>query len=224
MSVGCAVTNVSVVVAGAALFVSVDVAVCAMAGPAKSVVTPSAIRTFFIYFSSIDARLAKLNVGIKQGFQSSQRSGCRKKSDLKSTVEHSGGRPVEPLQKGDAKMATENRETSGLIGSDKVEGTAVYGTDDEKIGWIERIMIGKRDGKVSYAVLSFGGFLGFGDEHYPLPWDRLIYDTSLGGYRVNLTKDKLEGAPKYSGTDWDWEDRNRAREINDYYGSSWTAF
>jgi len=121
-------------------------------------------------------------------------------------------------------MVTENRETSGLIGSDKVEGTAVYGTDDEKIGSIERIMIGKRDGKVSYAVLSFGGFLGFGDEHYPLPWDQLTYDTTLGGYRVDLTKDKLEGAPKYSGTDWDWEDRNRAREINDYYGSSWTAF
>jgi hypothetical protein len=100
MSVGCAVTNVSVVVAGAVVVVvSVDVAVCAIAGPANSVVTPSAIRTFFIYFSSIDARLAKLNVGIKQGFQSSQRSGCRKKSDLKSTVEHSGGRPVEPLSK-----------------------------------------------------------------------------------------------------------------------------
>jgi hypothetical protein len=121
-------------------------------------------------------------------------------------------------------MVTENRETSGLIGSDKVEGTNVYGTDEEKIGSIERIMIGKQDGKVSYAVLSFGGFLGFGDEHYPLPWDQLTYDTTLGGYRVNLTKDKLEGAPKYSGTDWDWEDRNRAREINDYYGSSWTAY
>ncbi len=121
-------------------------------------------------------------------------------------------------------MATETKETAGLIGSDKVEGTAVYGADNDKIGSIERIMIGKRDGQVGYAVLSFGGFLGIGDEHYPLPWDQLTYDTELGGYRVNLTKERLEGAPRYSGSDWDWENRDRAREINDYYGSSWMGY
>jgi len=92
-------------------------------------------------------------------------------------------------------MATETKETSGLIGSDKVEGTAVYGSDGNKIGSIERIMVGKRDGRVSYAVLSFGGFLGMGDEHYPLPWNQLKYDTRLGGYLVNLTEDQLKGAP-----------------------------
>ena len=61
------------------------------------------------------------------------------------------------------------RETSTLIGSDKVEGTAVYGADQEKIGTLERVMIDKVSGRVSYAVLSFGGFLGVGDDHYPLP-------------------------------------------------------
>jgi PRC-barrel domain len=79
-------------------------------------------------------------------------------------------------------MASEERETVTLIGSDKVEGTAVYGADDTQIGSIERVMIDKRSGKVSYAVLSFGGFLGIGDDHYPLPWDSLKYDTNLGGY------------------------------------------
>ena len=64
-------------------------------------------------------------------------------------------------------METERRETGTLIGSDKVEGTAVYGTDDQKIGSIERVMTDKTSGKVSYAVLSFGGFLGIGDNHYP---------------------------------------------------------
>ena len=58
-------------------------------------------------------------------------------------------------------MATEERETSTLIGSDKVEGTAVYGADESQIGSIERVMIDKRSGKVSYAVLSFGGFLRY---------------------------------------------------------------
>ena len=69
-------------------------------------------------------------------------------------------------------MATEERETVSLIGSDKVEGTSVYGADETQIGSIERVMIDKRSGKVSYAVLSFGGFLGIGDDHYPLPWSR----------------------------------------------------
>src|SRR5690242_855355 len=55
-SVCCAVTNISVVVAGAAVFVSVEVAVCAMAGTDNNEATPSAIRTFFIYFSLLDAR------------------------------------------------------------------------------------------------------------------------------------------------------------------------
>ena len=77
-------------------------------------------------------------------------------------------------------MANEERETVTLIGSDKVEGTAVYGADDTQIGSIERVMIDKRSGKVSYAVLSFGGFLGIGDDHYPLPWNSLKYDTNLG--------------------------------------------
>jgi hypothetical protein len=51
-----------------------------------------------------------------------------------------------------------------------------------------RVMIGKRSGKVSYAVLSFGGFLGIGDDHYLLPWESLKYDTGLGGYRTGITE------------------------------------
>jgi PRC-barrel domain len=86
-------------------------------------------------------------------------------------------------------METERRETGTLIGSDKVEGTAVYGADAQKIGSIERVMIDKVSGQVSYAVLGFGGFLGIGDDHYPLPWQSLTYDTGLGGYRTNLTAD-----------------------------------
>jgi hypothetical protein len=116
-------------------------------------------------------------------------------------------------------MVTEARETGSLIGSDKVEGTAVFGADDTKIGSIERVMIDKMSGKVSYAVLSFGGFLGIGDDHYPLPWQSLKYDTNLGGYRTGITETQLEGAPKYSKDNaWDWADAARTRSVNDYYG------
>ena len=57
-------------------------------------------------------------------------------------------------------MAMETKEIGNLIGSDKVEGTAVYGSDERKIGSIERVMIDKKSGRVSYAVLGFGGIAG----------------------------------------------------------------
>jgi hypothetical protein len=123
------------------------------------------------------------------------------------------------FQQGEATMAMEARETGSLIGSDKVEGTAVYGANDTKIGSIERVMIDKMSGRVSYAVLSFGGFLGIGDDHYPLPWQSLKYDTNLGGYRTGITETQLKGAPKYSNDNsWNWNDPARARAVNDYYG------
>jgi hypothetical protein len=82
----------------------------------------------------------------------------------------------------------ERRETGSLIGSDKVEGTAVYGRDGRSIGSVQRVMIDKISGKVAYAVVSFGGFLGMGEDYYPMPWSKLNYDTSLGGYRVDITE------------------------------------
>jgi hypothetical protein len=117
-------------------------------------------------------------------------------------------------------MVTETRETGSLIGSDKVEGTEVYGANDTKIGSIERVMIDKMSGKVSYAVLSFGGFLGIGDDHYPLPWQSLKYDTEPWRiYRTGITEQQLKGAPKYGNDNtWNWSDPARARSVNDYYG------
>ena len=118
-------------------------------------------------------------------------------------------------------MATridDRRETASLIGSDKVEGTAIYGPNDRKIGTVQRVMIDKISGKVAYAVVSFGGFLGMGEDYYPMPWSKLNYDTSLGGYRVDVTEDQLKGAPKFNrNTDWDWSDRSHDRTVHDYY-------
>lgn len=101
-------------------------------------------------------------------------------------------------------------ETSNLISSKKVEGTTVYGAGDQKVGTIEDIMIDKVTGKSAYAVMKFGGFLGMGEDHHPVPWGKLTYDTSLGGYRTDITEEQLKGAPERT-SDWssnrDWEDR-----------------
>jgi hypothetical protein len=105
-----------------------------------------------------------------------------------------------------------------LIANDKVEGTAVYDTNDKKIGTIARLMIEKTSGRVVYAVLGFGGFLGIGDDYYPLPWHSLTYDTGLGGYLTSVTADQLKGAPKYDTDDkWNWSDPDRTRAVDDYY-------
>jgi hypothetical protein len=118
-------------------------------------------------------------------------------------------------------MATatmEKRETATLIGSDKVEGTNVYRSNGDKIGSIERVMLDKQSGKVAYAVMSFGGFLGIGHDHYPVPWSLLTYSPRLGGYEVNISDQQLKGAPSYANdNDWDWEDRKRAQQVFDYY-------
>src|SRR3954468_12527852 len=84
---------------------------------------------------------------------------------------------------------------------------------------IERIMIDKISGKVAYAVMSFGGFVGIGEDYYPLPWSLLTYNTRLEGYEVNVSEQQLNGAPKYSKYEsWDWSDRACGQKVYDYYG------
>src|SRR3982750_1438948 len=69
--------------------------------------------------------------------------------------------------------------THMLIASDRVEGTPVRRDNGQKIGTIERVMLDKVSGNVAYAVLTFGGFLGMGQKHMPIPWTRLHYDQKL---------------------------------------------
>ncbi|MFK8250752.1 PRC-barrel domain-containing protein [Ancylobacter terrae] len=112
----------------------------------------------------------------------------------------------------------ETRETMTLIGSDKVEGTAVYRPNGERIGTISRVMIDKLTGQTAYAVMGFGGFLGFGEDYYPLPWSLLKYDEALDGYVVDVTDEQLRGAPHHQSADEAaWTDRDWDRKVNDYY-------
>jgi hypothetical protein len=110
----------------------------------------------------------------------------------------------------------DTRETHSLIASDKVEGTPVYRSNGDKVGTIERVMIDKLSGKVAYAVMSFGSFMGIGGDYYPLPWSLLTYNPRLEGYEVNITEQQLKGAPKYTTHEnWDWA--KRGQSVDDYY-------
>ena len=112
------------------------------------------------------------------------------------------------MARGMQSTAVEDRETTSLIANDKVEGTAVYDADGKHIGKIERLMIDKLTGKVAYAVMSFGGILGIGADHYSIPWSLLRYNKKLGGYQVDITEQQLKNAPKFGQNEnWDWSGR-----------------
>jgi hypothetical protein len=92
-----------------------------------------------------------------------------------------------------------------LIASDRVERTVVRRSDGTKMGTIERLMIDKASGKVAYAVLGFGGFMGVGVKHIPVAWDRMKYGVALDAYEINLSDDELSRAPSFEADkDFDW--------------------
>lgn len=110
-------------------------------------------------------------------------------------------------------------ETGTLISADKVEGTSVFNAEGEKLGTVDTVMLDKRGGNVAYAVMSFGGFLGMGEKHHPLPWQTLTYDETKHGYVVNLSKDQLKKAPTMSVGEYErLADRAYGESIYNYYG------
>lgn len=109
-------------------------------------------------------------------------------------------------------------ETHRLISADKVQGTVVYNSSGDKLGTVEDVMIDKMSGKVAYAVMSFGGFLGMGEKYHPLPWSTLEYDTEKNGYCVPMSKEVLEKAPTYSPSEGiDMNDRRWGEQVHRYY-------
>ena len=110
-------------------------------------------------------------------------------------------------------------ETPRLIASDKVEGTAVYDREGRHLGTVHNFMVDKVSGQVAYAVLAFGGFLGLGENHHPLPWRALTYDTRLGGYVVDIDPGELSGAPSHGSGEDGFADPAYGKRLDDYYGN-----
>jgi len=115
----------------------------------------------------------------------------------------------------------ERNETRNLIASDKVEGTAVYNPEGERLGTVRNFMVDKQSGKADCAVLEFGGLFGLGSDHYPLPWEMLAYDTDKGGYVVSITKDQFNYALRYRDSDTPEYTNDYGRTIYGYYGISY---
>jgi hypothetical protein len=105
-----------------------------------------------------------------------------------------------------------------LIPAGRVNGSEVFNQAKEKIGRIEDLAIDKRSGKVAYAILSFGGFLGMGEKHQPLRWSMLKFDPALNGYVVPITEEFVRFAPKLRLNDLSgWDDSQDRDRFHSYY-------
>jgi hypothetical protein len=90
-----------------------------------------------------------------------------------------------------AMTAIQKTPNHPLIASDRIDGTLVRRHNGEKIGKIERLMIDKASGTIAYAVMSFGGLFGLGDNYYQIPWSLLKYRRSLDAHESDVTAEQL---------------------------------
>ena len=107
-----------------------------------------------------------------------------------------------------------------LMGADTLNGNDVFNEQDEDLGDIKEFMLDMNTGRVSYAVLSFGGFLGMGDKLFAVPWNALRLDTVNKRFVLNVDKARLESAPGFDKDNWpNMSDQTWAQGIHSYYGT-----
>ncbi|OMG56893.1 photosystem reaction center subunit H [Azonexus hydrophilus] len=107
-----------------------------------------------------------------------------------------------------------------LMGADTLIGNTVGNQNSETLGDIKEIMIDMRSGCVSYAVLSFGGFMGMGEKLFAVPWEALKLDTENKCFKLDIDKEQLENAPGFDKNRWpNMADPSWAASIHAYYGT-----
>jgi sporulation protein YlmC with PRC-barrel domain len=106
-----------------------------------------------------------------------------------------------------------------VVSASKLSGGAVTNTDGERLGDIKEIMIDTESGRVAYAVLAFGGFLGMGDKFFAIPWSALrSHLTEPSTFVLNVNKERLTAAPGFDKSKWpDFADRKWGGTIYEYY-------
>ncbi|MGV8916973.1 MAG: PRC-barrel domain-containing protein [Pseudomonas sp.] len=108
-----------------------------------------------------------------------------------------------------------------LLGANTLIGNDVYNHNDENLGDIKEIMLDIRSGKVAYAVLSFGGFLGLGEKLFAVPWGAMTLDTVNKRFVLNVEKERLKNAPGFDTDNWpDMADQSWTDEVHSFYGTT----
>lgn len=107
-----------------------------------------------------------------------------------------------------------------VMDADTLIGNDVINLQDDKLGTIEAIMLDVPHGRIAYAVLGFGGFLGIGEKRFAVPWRALVLDANRQCFILDVPKERLEGAPGFDKDHWPaMADERWATEIHDYYGT-----
>jgi sporulation protein YlmC with PRC-barrel domain len=113
-----------------------------------------------------------------------------------------------------------NQAAPMLLSSSTITGDDVYNLKNEKLGDIKDIMLDVTDGKVCYAVLSFGGFLGLGDKLFAVPWRALTIDLDNKRFTLDVQTERLKDAPGFDKDHWpDMADERWVKSIHTYYGT-----
>lgn len=108
-----------------------------------------------------------------------------------------------------------------LMGAETLLGNDVYNKDTEDLGDIKEIMLDMRTGRISYAVLAFGGFLGLGGKLFAVPWEALTLDTEKKRFVLDVNKERFETAPGFDKNQWpDMADPVWEKGIHAYYGTT----
>jgi sporulation protein YlmC with PRC-barrel domain len=107
-----------------------------------------------------------------------------------------------------------------LMGADTLIGEEVRNKEDQSLGEIKEIMLDMRTGHVGYVVMGMGGWMGFGDRLYAVPWKALQHDVANHRFILDMSRDKLQSAPSFSQEQWpDMADASWVREIHSVYGA-----
>lgn len=121
----------------------------------------------------------------------------------------------------DANPRNQENRKRRLLGAGTLKGDRVRNKANEDLGSIEEIMIDLESGRVAYAVLSFGGFLGIGDKLFMVPWSALKVDQSAHEFVLDARREDLEKAPGFDKNNWpDVSDPGYARNIHQHYGQT----
>lgn len=120
-------------------------------------------------------------------------------------------------------MATSTRQVQekyGVVLASKIIGESVVNRQDESLGKIHELVFDAKDGRLAYAVLSFGGFIGMGDKLFAMPWKAFEFSNTENKLILNVEKEKLESAPGFDKSEkWpDFADRTWGGDIYKYYG------
>lgn len=112
------------------------------------------------------------------------------------------------------------RESSIVKANKEVVGRKVINLQGENLGKVEEVMLDATPGRVAYAVLSFGGFLGMGDKLFAVPWNALNFSPAQEAFVLNVDKEVLKNAPGFDKDNWpNMSDASWRSDIYSYYGT-----